>query len=349
MKHQNRLPIIYAVLAAICYGISAPMAKLLLRGLPPALLAALLYLGAGFGMSIVSLLRKKDARAGEARMTRRELPYAAAMVALDIAAPVLLMFGLLSTSPETASLLNNFEIAATSVVALVLFKEAVGRRMWLAIGAITVASAVLSVENLGTLSFSPGAILVLLACVCWGLENNCTSRLSLKNPVQIVIIKGIGSGLGALLIAVFAGGRAAGLAYIFAALALGFASYGLSVYFYILAQRKLGAARTSAFYAIAPFLGAGISLAVFREKPALPFVAAFIVMIFGAYLAASEKHEHPHLHAETEHEHRHSHTDGHHSHKHEPPVAGEHSHAHIHSSLTHTHEHTPDAHHTHTH
>ncbi|MDR1639252.1 MAG: EamA family transporter [Clostridiales bacterium] len=346
---MKRLPTACALLAALCYGISAPVAKLLLARLPPALLAALLYLGAGIGMSIVNLFRKKREASLEAKLTKAELPYAAAMILLDIAAPILLMFGLSMSSPASASLLNNFEIVATALIALVAFKEAIGRRMWLAIGAITLGSAMLSISDFETLTFSMGSIFVLLACVSWGIENNCTSKLSLKDPLQIVVIKGFGSGVGALAIALATGSSLSSASLVLAALALGFVAYGLSIYFYILAQRGLGAARTSAFYAFAPFVGAGLSFAVFRETPTISFAIALVVMLAGACLAAFERHSHSHAHEEMEHEHRHSHSDGHHNHTHEPPVTGEHSHAHVHAAIVHTHAHAPDMHHAHKH
>jgi drug/metabolite transporter (DMT)-like permease len=345
----KRIPIFHAILAAVCYGISAPVAKILLSDMSPALMASLLYLGAGIGMGAVNLFLGKRGAGNEARITKKELPYTAAMVVLDIAAPVFLMFGLTMTTSATASLLNNFEIVATSVIALAVFKEAVGKRMWLAIAFITASSVILTVEDFGSLTFSAGAVFVLLACLCWGLENNCTSRLSLKNPLHIVVIKGFGSGIGSLLIAVFTGGYSAGVIYIAAALLLGFVAYGMSIYFYIMAQRKLGAARTSAFYAFAPFIGVGLSFAVFREAPSLSFAAALIVMMIGAYFAAFERHDHEHVHMELEHEHRHGHNDGHHGHAHEPTVNGEHSHAHRHGLQTHRHVHLPDQHHRHSH
>ncbi len=271
------------------------------------------------------------------------------MVALDIAAPIFLMLGLTMTTSATASLLNNFEIVVTAVIALAAFKEAIGRRMWLAIVFITVSSIILSVENFGSLTISPGSLFVLLASICWGVENNCTGRLSLKNPLQIVMIKGLGSGSGAFLIAMLSGGGTTNVLFIAIALLLGFVAYGLSIYFYILAQRSLGAARTSAFYAFAPFIGVGLSFIVFREAPTLSFLIALAVMILGACLAALERHEHEHEHREAEHEHRHNHIDGHHDHTHEPPVGGEHSHAHTHTALSHRHGHLPDLHHGHVH
>ena len=342
-------PIFNAILAAVCYGISIPAAKLLLENMPPVFMAAMLYIGAGLGMAFVSLFQRKHVKEKEARITKRELPYVLAMIGLDIAAPILLMIGLAITSPATASLLNNFEIVATTVIALVVFKEAVGKRMWIAITLILIASIILTVEDFSSLTFSTGSIFILLACVCWGIENNCTRMLSLKNPLHIVVIKGIGSGFGALLIAILIGNVYIDILYIVFALLLGFIAYGLSIYFYILAQRNLGASRTSAFYAIAPFIGVGLSFLIFSESPSLSFWVAVVIMIAGAYLAAFENHKHEHTHRENEHEHRHEHNDGHHDHAHEHPITGDHSHLHTHAGVTHNHTHTPDLHHTHEH
>ena len=186
------------------------------------------------------------------------------MVALDIAAPIFLMYGLTKTTSANASLLNNFEIVATSLIALLIFKESISKRLWGAISLITISSIILSVEDISSFSFSFGSIFVLLACVCWGLENNCTRKLSVKDPLQIVIIKGFGSGIGSLLIAFTLGEKMNNIPYIIAALLLGFFAYGLSIFFYIYAQRDLGAARTSAYYAVAPFIGVALSLIVFR-------------------------------------------------------------------------------------
>ena len=348
MKHRGR-PVAYALAAALCYGISAPVAKILLAELPPTLMAALLYLGAGFGMLLVNALRGKKTREREARITRRELPFIVAMVLLDITAPILLMLGLARTTSATASLLNNFEIVATTVIALVIFREAVGRRMWAAIGFIVFASVILSVEDIGSMSFSTGAVFVLLASVCWGFENNCTRMLSLKNPLQIVMIKGFGSGGGALIISLVMREGGARIGIIAAALLLGFVAYGLSIYCYILAQRQLGAARTSAYYAFAPFIGVGLSFIAFREPPTIAFIVALAIMAAGAYLAAFEKHGHAHVHELLKHEHRHRHDDGHHVHRHNAEVDGEHSHEHTHEEAAHTHPHMPDLHHRHAH
>jgi len=284
MKKTNQA-IFYAVLAAALYALNAPVSKLLLKHIPSTMMAGLLYLGAGIGMYLMEKLRRNHE---EQPLTRQELPYTVAMVVLDIAAPIFLMIGLTRCSAANAALLNNFEIVATSLIALFLFKEAVGRRLWAAIALVTLSSILLSVEDLSSFTFSIGSIFVLLACVCWGFENNCTRMLSSKNPAQIVVIKGFGSGMGALALAWIVGERYFHIWYMALALLLGFVSYGLSIYFYIYAQRDLGAAKTSTYYAIAPFIGAALSLLIFREIPSAVFLLALIIMAAGTYLASVE-------------------------------------------------------------
>lgn len=346
---NSKLPILLAILAAVCYGVSIPVSKFLLKELPPAFMAALLYLGAGLGMLIVNMFRNKNkTEQKEARLTKREMPYVIGMVLLDIAAPIALMFGLSMTTPANASLLNNFEIVATSMIAMLIFKEAVGKRMWIAIALITISSVILSFEDINSLSFSIGSLLVLVACVCWGFENNCTRMLLLKDPLQIVVIKGFGSGVGALTVAFALGGFNANVLFIVYALLLGFFAYGLSIYFYILAQRDLGAARTSAYYAFAPFIGVALAFIIFGQQITGSFVVAFAIMVFGTYYSAVEKHKHMHSHEVVEHKHRHNHSEGHHDHIHDIPVK-EHSHIHKHEQKSHEHHHMPDTHHNHAH
>lgn len=350
LKSKKYLAVFHAVLAAALFGISAPVSKILLERIPPMLMAALLYLGAGFGMLLINIVKiSRKAEGKEAKISRSELPYTVGMVILDIAAPIFLMIGLTMTTPANASLLNNFEIAATSLIALLIFNEAVGKRLWIAIILITLSSIILSVSDLSSFSFSTGSMLVLLACVCWGLENNCTRMMSLKDPIQIVVVKGFGSGLGALIIAFLTRNYSSSVNYILLAMLLGFFAYGLSIFFYVTAQRELGAARTSAYYAVAPFIGVGLSFIMFKEQITVNFIAAAVLMIFGAYYAVSEDHNHEHIHEKVEHEHRHNHADGHHNHTHENFRGGEHSHPHVHEESWHTHSHRPDMHHSHSH
>lgn len=339
-----------AVLAAVLYGINAPFAKMLLEEIPALLLAALMYLGAGTGMlfiNIIKVVKKHESR--EARITKKEIPAVIGMILLDIAAPILLLIGLSLTNASNVSLLNNFEIVATTLIALLIYKEAVGTRMWLAIFLITIASFLLSIEDFSNLSISLGSLFVIMACICWGFENNLTRILSEKDPMQVVVVKGFGSGLGALLIAFFAGAFEGRFLYIVLALLLGFIAYGLSIFFYVSAQRELGAARTSIYYAAAPFVGVLASWVILKESVSISFIVALVIMIVGTYLAVSEKHRHTHFHNILEHNHRHSHDDGHHNHVHSDLNANEHSHEHLHEEVEHKHSHSPDLHHKHRH
>ncbi|MBZ9635444.1 DMT family transporter [Clostridium sp. FP1] len=350
IKSKQHLAVFQAILAAALFGISSPVSKLLLEKIPPMLMASLLYLGAGIGMLFLGLIKwSKNTKAKEAKISKAELPFVIGMIVLDIAAPIFLMIGLTMTTASNASLLNNFEIVATALVALLIFKESIGKRLWVAIFFITASSIALSISDFSSFSFSVGSIFVLFACICWGFENNCTRMMSLKDPMQIVIVKGLGSGAGSLLIAVLMNEYASDIRYILIAMILGFFAYGLSIFFYVTAQRQLGAARTSAYYAVAPFIGVGLSLILYNEQITVNFVIAVILMLFGAYYATVEKHNHKHIHEMVKHEHRHDHNDSHHNHVHENFENGEHNHVHVHESTEHEHNHTPDMHHAHDH
>ena len=258
------------------------------------MMAGFLYLGAGLGMALLGLVRK---RAGlgprEARLTRKDLPYTLGMIVLDIAAPIFLMIGLTRTTAANAALLNNFEIAATSLIAMAVFREKVGKRLWAAIGLITLSSILLSVEDAESFHFSTGSLFVLTACVCWGLENNCTRNLSRSDPLEIVVIKGLCSGAGSVLIGLAAGESFPAAADVLKILLLGFVAYGLSIWFYVYAQRDLGAARTSAYYAAAPFIGVLLSFLIFRELPGALFFIALALMAAGTRMAAPDPAQEP--------------------------------------------------------
>lgn len=287
MKQTRRLSITWAILAAALYALNAPISKLLLASASPTMMAAFLYLGAGVGMLAVGAVRRAvESTPSERRLTRKDLPYAVGIIILDVAAPIFLMLGLSTTASANVSLLNNFEIVATSLIALLIFKEAISCRLWLAIGLITLSSVVLSIGDASSFQFSGGSLFVILACVCWGFENNCTRMMSESDPLEVVVIKGFGSGLGSLLIAFAAGEKLPSPGLIPAILLLGFVSYGLSIFFYVYAQRGLGAALTSAFYAVAPFIGVILSLLIFRELPGPRFFVALAIMAVGTYFAA---------------------------------------------------------------
>ena len=231
-------------------------------------------------MSIIWVIRyKKDKLKSEMKLTKKEMPYTVGMVVINIVAAIFLMIGLAMTTSSTASLLSNFEIVATSLIALLFYKEAITKRLWLAISLITIASIFISAKDLSNISFSVGSIFVLLGTICWGFENNFTRKLSVKDPLEIVIIKGFGSGLGSLLLSFIVKQTATNVVYIIATLALGFVAYGLSIYLYVYAQRYLGAAKTSTYYAIAPFIGVVLSFIMLIEIPAVSFFIALLIMI----------------------------------------------------------------------
>jgi drug/metabolite transporter (DMT)-like permease len=290
MKNQVKKGILLAILAAALYAISSPLSKLLLDYMPPTVMAGFLYIGAGLGMGIIAIIRKAGKiEKTEAKLTKSELPYTLAMIGLDIAAPIFLLLGLKSTTAANASLLNNFEIVATAIIALMVFKEKIAPRLWGGIVFVTASCALLSFEDISSLQFSAGSLFILLAAVCWGFENNCTRKISSKDPMQIVLLKGIFSGLGSLIIGFAIGEKISYLWSVFAVLAVGFVAYGLSIFTYVYAQRILGASRTSAYYAVAPFIGTVLSLLIFMDLPKPSFFIALFLMIIGAWLSSSDE------------------------------------------------------------
>ena len=288
-KIKHKIAILFAVLAATLYAISSPLSKIILNSIQPTMLAGLLYLGAGIGMSIMGCIGKLTRKTyKEIHLAKKDIPFIIEIVVLDIAAPICLTLGLSMTTAANTSLLNNFEIVATSIIALVIFKEKISKRLWLSIILVTLACATLSIEDMSSFSFSKGSFYVILACICWGFENNCTRMISNKNPMEIVIIKGFGSGLGSLIIAYILDQRTNHIGYIIISLFLGFISYGLSIYFYVFAQRYLGATKTSTYYAIAPFIGVIFSFLIFRDIPSKAFIIALIIMLIGTYLVSKD-------------------------------------------------------------
>ena len=273
---------IFAILAAALYAINIPLSKLLLHQVSPTMMAAFLYLGAGLGLFIYQLFTPKKEHSEP--LMKADLPYTIGMIVLDIAAPILLMLGLQQTNSANASLLNNFEIVATSLIAFFIFKEIISKKLSIAIVLVTIASIALSFEGKGSFDFNAGSLFVLGAASCWGLENNCTRMLSSKSSVQITTIKGIFSGLGSLIVALIIGEHFPTLICMLAVLVLGFISYGLSINFYIKAQKDLGAAKTSAYYAIAPFLGVAFGMLLLQERPGIQFYVGLVIMIVATVL-----------------------------------------------------------------
>lgn len=348
MKLKN-LATLCAIMAAALYAINIPLSKVLLQHVDTTMMAAFLYLGAGIGMTVYCLIRKAvQKEQNKEPLTRKELSFTIAMVLLDILAPILLMTGINRTNSANVSLLNNFEIVATSLIALFIFKEVISKRLWMAIGLVTIGSVILSFEGSGAFVWNEGSLFVLGACICWGFENNCTKMISNKSSEEIVIIKGCFSGLGSLIIAILIGEQIPEIKWILAVLVLGFVSYGLSINFYIMAQKHLGAAKTSAYYSIAPFLGVVFSLVLLEERPAVQFYFALILMIVSTVfmvkdtIALQHTHEHEHTHT---HEHRH----GEMVHSHEHTHVHSHSHVHGEESEVHKHQHEEMEEHEHEH
>ena len=324
---EIKLPAVYAIIAALLYAINVPLSKMLLQFVEPTMMAAFLYLGAGLGIYIYSCISKAVGKAvTKEPLTKRELPCVIAMVVLDIIAPILLMFGIRSSNAANVSLINNFEIVATSLIALCVFKEVISQRLWVAIALVTVASIILSFEGTGAFAFNGGSLFVFGACLCWGMENNCTRMISNKSSIEIVVIKGAFSGFGSLIVALVFGECIPSIFWVVCVMLLGFVAYGLSIYFYVMAQKELGAAKTSAYYSIAPFLGVAFSMLVLGERPTIRFYVALIVMIISTCFMIKDTIALQHTH-----EHTHTHT---HQHSHGGTV---HTHAHMH---THTHIHT---------
>lgn len=340
------------LLAAALFGLSAPLSKLLLADVDPVVLAGLLYLGAGICLGSLAVLRIAFGRRdSEASLERRDLPWVGGAILVGgVLAPILLLFGLARTPATTASLLLTLETAATAGLAALLFREAVGRTAWLAIGLVTVGGLLLAFDPQGAWGLSSGCLLIAGACVLWGLDNNLTRHVSLRDPISLVTLRGLGAGAFSLLLALVLGRPFPPWGAAGAAIALGAASYGASIVLFVRSLRKLGAARTGTLFGAAPFLAAGVSLLVFREVPAPTAYVALFLMLAAVWLLARERHEHPHLHKPIVHAHRHAH-DLHHTHTHAAGTMTReaHSHVHEHAELHHAHSHRPDAHHRHPH
>ena len=342
-----------ALAAALLFGVSAPFAKLLLRDAAPQLLAGLLYVGSGVGLSLVWVARRRKT-SREAALTSRDAPWLAGAIAVGgIAAPLLLMLGLARTPASAASLLLNLESVFTALLAWFVFRENFDRRVALGMVAIMAGGVVLSWDGRLQLGGLAGPLMVAAATLCWALDNNLTQKVSAGDPVQIAMLKGLVAGSVNTALALALGATWPALPRLGGALLLGFLSYGVSLVLFVLALRSLGTARTGAYFSSAPFVGALVSLVVFREHPNINFAVAAALMALGVWLHVTERHEHEHRHDAMAHEHAHVH-DEHHRHEHGPgdPAVTDpapHSHSHQHEPLVHTHAHYPDIHHRHGH
>jgi drug/metabolite transporter (DMT)-like permease len=341
-----------AILSAVLFGASTPLAKLLLGdGVNAWLLAGLLYLGSGVGLAVIYGWQRAAGRSrGEAPLRRSDLPWLALVVlAGGVAGPVLLMYGLTRLPASSAALLLNLEAIATLGLAWIVFREHVDRKLLLGAAAI-VAGAVLLSWQPGALHIGIGAAAIAGACLAWGVDNNLTRKLSSADPVQIAMIKGLVAGSVNLGLALLIGARLPGGMALAGAGLVGFFGYGASLVLFVLALRYLGAARTGAYFSTAPFLGTVLAVLLLTEPVTLRLIAAGILMAVGVYLHLAERHEHEHEHEAMAHEHRHRH-DAEHQHEHAAgtPPGEPHSHWHTHAPIVHSHPHYPDLHHRHGH
>jgi drug/metabolite transporter (DMT)-like permease len=352
MNRNHFYPIIQALIAALLFGASAPLAKLLLGEIEPVPLAAFLYLGSGIGLLVIKIIQNFRQRPveSEARIKRADIGWlVGAILAGGVAAPIVLLFSLQTTPAATASLLLNFEGVATTLIAALIFKEFISRHAWWAIFLITLSSIFLSLNLHASWGLSLGAVGIIAACILWGVDNNFTRNISAKDPIMIVTIKGLAAGSFSLGLAIILGNKLPVWGVMLGALILGFLCYGLSIVLFIRAMRGLGAARTSALFSTAPLAGMLLSFLLFQESLTWMFLIAIPLMIIGTVLLVNEKHEHYHIHEMTLHEHSHVHNDGHHLHNHENEFNGSHSHIHEHDEVVHEHDHLPDIHHRHKH
>lgn len=344
-----------AFAAAILFGASTPFGKLLLARTTPQLLAGLLYLGSGIGLGALWVWKRRFTRdARETPLARRDFPWLLGAIAFGGGlGPVLLMIGLIRTPASAASLLLNLEGVFTALLAWLVFRENFDRRIALGIIAVVAGGVALSWEGKVAWGAGLGPLAIAGACICWAIDNNLTQKVSAGDPVQITMIKGLVAGGVNTVVALLLGATLPPAARLTAALIVGFLSYGVSLVFFVLALRDLGTARTGAYFSTAPFVGALLSLAIFRERPTAPLILAAALMVPGVWLLLTERHEHEHRHHALEHDHAHVHDD-HHQHVHasdDPSVTDPvpHTHRHRHQPMVHSHVHYPDIHHRHPH
>ncbi|MBC3885119.1 DMT family transporter [Undibacterium griseum] len=344
--HSHNTGVSAALGAALLFGAGTPLAKLLLAGINPWMLAGLLYLGSGLGLTLYRLFTGAES----AKLTGSEAWwFGGAVVSGGVIAPVLLMIGLSGMPASGASLLLNAEGVFTALLAWFAFKENFDRRIALGMLVIVLGAAVLSWPGQVEFSSIWPALAVLGACLAWGIDNNLTRKVSLSDATWIASVKGLVAGSVNLTLAFLVGAAWPHWPYGLGAMVVGFLAYGVSLTLFVVGLRHLGTARTGAYFSIAPFIGA--TLAVLLGDPVTaPLLLAGSLMALGIWLHLTEHHEHEHTHEEMEHEHEHVH-DEHHLHDHEFPVAAgtKHSHPHRHEAITHSHKHFPDAHHRHEH
>ncbi|QBR70556.1 EamA family transporter [Beijerinckiaceae bacterium] len=335
--------------SAVLFGASTPLSKLLLGSLSPQLLAGVLYLGAGVGLAAVHFGRAAlGIPSADAPLRRGDLPWLCVVIVFGgLAGPLLLMLGLARTDAASGALLLNLESLATMAIAWLAFRENVDRRLLLGAFSILAGAVVLSWGG-EAISLNSGAVLIAAACLAWGIDNNLTRKLSSADPVLIAMIKGLTAGAVNTALAIGLGATWPSPGMLAASAGVGFLGIGVSLVAFVLALRHLGAARTGAYFSLAPFIGAMIAIVLLGDPVTAKLLVAGGLMGLGLWLHVVEWHKHEHDHGGLEHEHIHVH-DAHHRHAHEGLVSEPHSHWHRHEPLRHSHPHYPDLHHRHDH
>lgn len=341
----------YALGAAALFGLSTPLAKALLGSVSPVLLGGLLYLGSGIGLMAARLWQDKGWQ--PTGLKPGEWSWLAGAIFFGgVLGPVALMLGLQSTAGSTASLLLNLEAVLTAVLAWVAFKENADRRVVAGMLAIVAGGVLLSWPGDGSAEakLNWGAALIVFACLCWAIDNNLTRKVSASDALFIAGSKGLVAGSVNVSIAFALGNAWPAWSVIGGAMAVGLLGYGISLVLFVLALRGLGTARTGAYFSVAPFVGALVSLMWLGDSVGSGFWAACTLMALGVWLHLTERHEHAHTHEPMEHTHAHVH-DEHHQHEHdiEWDKRVPHVHEHRHQAMTHKHPHFPDIHHRHGH
>jgi drug/metabolite transporter (DMT)-like permease len=343
----------FALLAALLFGASTPLAKTLLPQVAPVLMAGLLYLGSGIGLGIYRLIRSRTNAGGsrEAALTRKDLPWlVGAIVAGGIVGPVLLLWGLAATPASSASLLLNLEGVLTALLAWFVFKENFDVRIAFGMGLIAAGGVCVSWIGRPEIGVPWGSFAIIGACLAWALDNNLTRKVSAGDPVQIAMLKGLVAGSVNTVLAFALGAELPAVSAVLATGVVGLFGYGVSLTLFVLALRHIGTARSGAYFSVAPFVGAAISILFLGDKLTFGFGAAVVLMGLGVWLHLMERHKHAHRHEPMEHEHLHTH-DQHHQHAHgtNDPTGEPHLHRHQHDELVHSHPHFPDIHHRHGH
>ncbi|MHB8886326.1 MAG: DMT family transporter [Methylovirgula sp.] len=341
-----------ALASALFFGASIPIAKVLLGTTDPWMLAGLLYLGSGIGLFFVRIARLASSTdEGEAALQSKDWPWlGGAILAGGVVGPLLLMAGLALTPASTASLMLTLEGVFTALLAWVVFREHFHWRIGLGMAAISIGAGSLAWTGSITLAGLAGPLLLAGACLAWATDNNLTRKISLSDPVQIAMIKGLAAGSTNLVLSVANGASLPSVTIIALSALAGFIGYGISLVLFVVALRHIGTARTGAYFSTAPFVGAVIAILMLGEPITAQIIGAAVLMGVGVWLHLTEEHGHEHKHEPIAHSHRHRH-DEHHQHEHDSQDRpGEpHTHWHVHASIRHSHPHYPDAHHRHQH